>query len=296
LPHHLGMGRAHLRMQVGIEQAAETWLSQYSSANTRAAYSSDLRSFLSWFGDDSSAMAATADEMGRFREERESSGISTATVDRQFAALRAFYATACELGACLENPFGTPTQTVTTTSVTGSLAGDEIGRLEAAAAVDPRTSVLVHLLAGEGMRLAEILALDHADVSGTKNAKRLRVTRHDGRVDVALDRDSSRALGELEPTTPDPGPLFVGPSRGRGGATRLTRFGADHLLKLAAVAAGITQSVSANVLRRTHVTNAQRDGVPIADIRDRMGHRDVRTTRRYLAPPDDDPTNKPEGS
>jgi integrase/recombinase XerC len=92
-------------------------------------------------------------------------------------------------------------------------------------------------------------------------------------------------MGELEQTSPDPGPLFTGPSRGRAGAVRLTRFGVDHLLKQAAAAAGIRRAVSANVLRRTHVTTAQGAGVPIDDIRQRMGHRDVRTTRRYLASP-----------
>jgi hypothetical protein len=38
------------------------------------------------------------------------------------------------------------------------------------------------------------------------------------------------------------------------------------------------------VLRRTHVSIAQRDGVSLDDIRQTMGHRDVRTTRRYLDP------------
>jgi site-specific recombinase XerD len=78
--------------------------------------------------------------------------------------------------------------------------------------------------------------------------------------------------------------LFTGPSRGRAGAVRLTRFGADHLIKQAATSAGIERPVSANVLRRTHVTTAQRAGVPIDDIRHTMGHTDVRTTRRYLQP------------
>ena len=88
-----------------------------------------------------------------------------------------------------------------------------------------------------------------------------------------------------------PGPLFIGPSRGRAGSTRLTRFGADHLIKQAATAAGIERPVSANVLRRTHVTTAQRAGVPIDDIRHTMGHIDVRTTRRYLDTVRDQMTN-----
>jgi integrase/recombinase XerD len=185
---------------------------------------------------------------------------------------------------CPENPFGTRVHPVTATSVTGTLSAEDVVRLQAAAADDPRTEVLVQLLLGEGMRLAEVLALDHADVSGPRNAKRLRIRRRGESVSVALDRAVSRSIGALERTTCDPGPLFIGPSRGRAGSTRLTRFGADHLLKQAAKAAGIEQPVSANVLRRTHVTHAEQDGVPIDDIRRSMGHLDVRTTRRYLTP------------
>jgi integrase len=144
--------------------------------------------------------------------------------------------------------------------------------------------VLVRLLLEEGMRLAEILALDRVDLSGPLHARRLRVVRHGGSVSVVLDRAGSRSLGELEQTTRSPGPLFVGPPRGRAGSVRLTRFGADHLIKRAAIAVGIERPVSANVLRRTHVTTAQRAGVPIDDIRHTMGHIDLRTTRRYMEP------------
>jgi site-specific recombinase XerD len=112
----------------------------------------------------------------------------------------------------------------------------------------------------------------------------LRVVRHGDALVIPLDRSASRSMATLERTTFAPGPLFVGPSRGRSGATRLTRFGADHLLKQAAASANIQQPVSANVLRRTHVSIAQREGVSLDDIRQTMGHRDVRTTRRYLDP------------
>ena len=270
-----------------IEQATDIWLSRYSAANTRAAYASDLRAFLSWFGDLADAMGATTDDLTQYRGERESHGISPATVDRQFAALRAFYDAAQELGLCADNPLGNRPQAVAATSATGTLTPAEVSRLYGAAAGDPRTAALVRLLLGAGMRLAEILALDHADVSGPRHARRLRIVRHGGALSVALDRAGSRSIGDLERTTVGPGPLFIGPSRGRAGSTRLTRFGADHLIKRAATAAGIERPVSANVLRRTHVTTAQHAGVPIDDIRQTMGHTDVRTTRRYFTSPGD---------
>ncbi len=70
-------------------------------------------------------------------------------------------------------------------------------------------------------------------------------------------------------------------------SSRITRFGADYLIKQASLAAGLDNAISANVLRRSHVAAARRRGVHIMDTRDRMGHQDVRTTHRHLA--DGDP-------
>lgn len=276
------MRHVPLRTGITIERATDAWLSRYGSENTRGAYASDLRAFLSWFGHESSPLDVTPEDITEYRAARGSSGVSEATINRQFTALRAFFATALELGACVANPFGTRLDAVMHSSSTGILGTDDVTRLEAAAADDPRTAVLVRLLLVEGMRLAEVLALDHADVSGPRAAKRLRVLRRGESIRVELDRSGSRSMSALEQTTLSPGPLFLGPSRGRAGTSRLTRFGADHLLKQAAAAAGIVQAVSANVLRRTHVTNAHRAGVAIDDIRHTMGHLDVRTTLRYL--------------
>jgi site-specific recombinase XerD len=271
-------------IEVTLAQATEVWLSRYSSANTRAAYSADLRKFLAWYDDAPAAMHLTAGELTRYRAQRVSEGASAATIDRQFAALRAFYEAACELGLCHDSPFGIRPQSAAGASETATLTPTAGAWLRVGSASDSRTDVLVQLLLGEGLRLAEVLALDHADVSGPRHAKRLRLVRHGNARSITLDEPASQSMGELERCSSKPGPLFTGPSRGSAGPMRLTRFGADHLLKQAAAAAGIRRPVSANVLRRTHVTSAQHAGVPIDEIRRKMGHRDVRTTRRYLAP------------
>ncbi|HTH07260.1 MAG TPA: site-specific integrase, partial [Ilumatobacteraceae bacterium] len=120
------MRQVPLRIDVTLEQAAEAWLSTYSSANTRAAYSSDLKAFLSWYGDDVAALMATAEVISEYRTERESSGVRGATVDRQFTALRAFFAAACELGVRHDNPFGTRPDAIEHASSTGILTARDV--------------------------------------------------------------------------------------------------------------------------------------------------------------------------
>jgi site-specific recombinase XerD len=79
------------------------------------------------------------------------------------------------------------------------------------------------------------------------------------------------------------GPLFLSDTPGRE-SSRLTRFGADHILKKVAATARISTRLSANALRRRYVTTAVASGSDVYDIRDHLGHRDVRTAMRYLEP------------
>lgn len=270
-------------VRMSLEQATALWLSRYSSENTRAAYGSDLRTFVEWL-DDGSVFTATAQLLELYRLERESSGVRSSTVDRQFAALRSFYEVACELGSCAANPFAPRPPAAPTASDTAMLDADEVQRLFDASQFDPRAAVLVQLLLAEGMRLSEVLALDVPDVGGTTRERCLRVRRHGREVVLTLTPSSTRAITRLQRRSDGEGPLLTVRNRQGRRPTRLSRFGADLLIKRAASSAGIDQRVSANVLRRTHVARAHLAGVHIDDISRRMGHRDVRTTRRYLTP------------
>jgi site-specific recombinase XerD len=282
------MRQDRLSVATTLGEAADAWLGGYTSSNTRLAYGADLRTFLAWFDQDSDALVVDPAALARYRREREASGVVPSTIDRQFAALRAFYAVACELGACTDNPFHVRPAAAAIESATEPLTSHESDRLLNVCGIDPRVAVLVRLLLCEGMRLTEVLGLDHHDVSGGAATKRLLIRRHGRPIELVVDRASSRSIDRVQRAANHDGALLTGPSRGDR-SMRLTRFGADHLLKQAAAAAQIGRPVSANVLRRTHVTMAQRAGVHIEDIRHQMGHRDVRTTRRYLLP---DPTQQ----
>jgi site-specific recombinase XerD len=266
-----------------VEQVRAAWLAGYASANTRAAYEADLRSYLTWCAEHHlEPLRPGADSLDHFREARQSGGISAATVARQFAALRAFYTAAERLGACVDSPFEERQLRTSPGSTTPVMSASEVKRLLTAATADPRLAVLVHLLLGEGLRLSEALAIDHDDISGPPQSKRVNVVRHGRRRHIPLSRSTSKAVSRLQRGARRGGPLLVADSH-TSTPERLSRFGADFLLKQAAQSAGIDVAVSANVLRRTHAARAHESGEHIDDIRDRMGHRDVRTTRRYIA-------------
>jgi hypothetical protein len=78
-------------------------------------------------------------------------------------------------------------------------------------------------------------------------------------------------------------PVFTGPPRG-GQVQRLSRFGADHLLKRLETSG---PALTANALRRFHITSQHAAGVDLDTVRIRAGVDDLRTLRRYLESPTD---------
>lgn len=163
------------------------------------------------------------------------------------------------------------------------LSDDDIARLLALSS-DLRTAVLVRMLLLEGFGLAEVVALDHADVTGTAPSMSATLERRGRQQSLPLQPSTADAVSALRAGLGTDGPLLTSARPGDVGQ-RITRFGADYLLKQAADAAGIA-GLSANTLRRSHAVAAERNGVHILDTRDRMGHRDVRTTHRHLADPE----------
>ncbi len=171
---------------------------------------------------------------------------------------------------------------------TESLTDEQIAQLLAAAS-DQRAALLIRLLAIEGFGLGEILALDHEQIVRSGRSMSAQLVRHGRPQSIALHVDTCAALAALQRSSGATGPLFAA-AQPAGAGQRITRFGADYLIKQAALAAQLDTNVSSNVLRRSHVAAARRNGVHILDTRDRMGHSDVRTTHRHLG--DEQSTNR----
>ncbi|MGH9136273.1 MAG: tyrosine-type recombinase/integrase [Acidimicrobiales bacterium] len=259
------------------------WLDTLRSANTRSAYAGDLDRFIRWCDRQGggSPLIADAAAIERYRSAGVAAGAAGSTLARRMSALRSFYCYAVEHGALTVSPVGSWVVPADASSATDGLTPDDVRRLVAAcAAAGPRTSVLVGLLLYDGIRLGEILGADVGDVAFRGRAAHLAVDRRDGVTSIRLDGRTARPLRTyLDGRTT--GPLLLGASPTRAPA-RLTRFGADYLLKQASATAGLEPPISANALRRSFAGRLRAEGVTVGAIRDRMGHSDVRTTLRHL--------------
>jgi integrase/recombinase XerD len=269
-----------------VTLAIAGFLDACRSSNTRSAYRADLGHVAAWCRGCESVDLLTIDaaDVARYRTECELAGTSPATVARRLSALRSFGAYASAHG---REPALTPETeiarpTVESTSSAELLTpADAEALLAAADHISRRSALLIRLLLLDGLKVGEVIRADASDVGGRPPRMTLQFhDRHARTIDLHPDTGSAvrRYLGRRRD-----GPLLLSERRGLE-PSRLTRFGLDYLVKQVAQEAGLEQSVSGNTLRRRYVIAAHADGTDLDQIRDRAGHADRRTTRRYLDP------------
>jgi site-specific recombinase XerD len=259
------------------------WLSSYASPNTQAAYRGDLHAFRAWCasGGQQPLTATTADVAAYFAW-CEASGSSRATMARRISALDSFYRFACDAAVARSNPVtAIERPNVAATSSTSVLDDDDAASLLTASdRLGAKAGALVRLLMLDGVKLGEALAANANDFE--RDTKRPALTIERGRRSdtVALHVSTARRLDAYLGRRRR-GPLLCSETPGRE-SDRLTRFGADYVLKQVAQNANVDGRVSANTLRRRYVMASVDAGVDVEDIRDHFGHRDARTAERYL--------------
>ena len=242
--------------------AIDAWLSSQSSANTRSAYRTDLETFGRWCAQNQAMpLQADATTVAAFQLARQAVGDSAATLRRRWSSLSSFYRFAIAADMTDVNPVAGAqrpplvTDDLETTPVLTRRAVDAY--LATAAALDPRLDALVSLLVFDGVKLGEALALDVEDVTGRPPKVAIRVRRK-GVVDrVVLGAHSARAVRRCVAQRRSQ-PLFTSARAGAPAAAprRLTRFGADHLIRL--LTGNSDERVTSNAFRRFYITSEHR--------------------------------------
>ena len=256
------------------------------SPSTQTAYRRDVVGFLD-------CCAATGrrplrvgpTDIDAYRDQCLSRGAGTATVARRLSGVGSFYRYAAQSGAVRTDPVeGVDRPTSPDPAGPSVLKGDELAALVASAQqVGAKAAALVALLALDGLKLGETLAMNVGDASLDQGPSRVALTRRGDRTAVPISATTADMLAAYIGRRRS-GPLFLGesPVPHRGGRTRLTRFGADFILKRVGAEAGIDKPVSAGLLRRSYIAEAHRAGHPMPEIRRQVRHRDVRESARFV--------------
>jgi len=258
------------------------------AARSREAYAHQVRRYLAWVGDrspvdgDPLAEGDARDWAVRDykRHLKAVEGWKPASVNLALAALDSFYAQ-IGLGRPIVRREDLPKR-----SPRAITEEQQRRLLRMAERASARDRAIVVLLLYTGLRLAELAALNVADVrvSARKGLVAVRSGKGDAYREVPLNALVRQVLEEWlvdrKPKAADgERALFVGRS-GR----RLSKRSVDDVVRGVGKDAGV--SLSAHVLRHTFLTRMVRQGSDLVLVAELAGHRRLETTRRYSLPSD----------
>ena len=271
------------------------YLRTLTSPQTIKTYNTEIRLFVAYavgeLGKDLSEL--TAEDVSLYREHLINL-YAPATAAKKLAVLRRFLIFTFMTGATTVNPealrFFAKSPRVRQDPAYNVLTEDELQRMLNAARVDNyRDYVLLAVMAGCGLREAEVVGLKLSDFQDSGNgAVMLRVLGKGDKIrNVPISPDlwrlvqryvllSGRSLNSYADARK---PLLTS----RVGKDKpLTTRSVQNIVKKYVRAAGITKPISPHSIRHTVGTNMAVNEAPLLVIQQFLGHSDPKTTMRYI--------------
>lgn len=260
------------------------------AARTRAAYEADLRDLAAWAQPrDLTPEAATLADLRRYLGAISERGLSSATIARRVAAIRALFGSLREHGVIEASPaqrLGTPKRGDYLPRV---LSAPEASNLMEATggggALGLRDRALVELAYGCGLRAEELIKLDVGDLDVDREALRVQGKGSKVRVVPVGEPALLACVAWLQrgrptlaaPADRDRGPLLVS-RRGQRLSTSDVRRRVARWVERAGIEGA---SVTPHALRHSYATHLLDGGADLRAIQDLLGHASVATTQVY---------------
>jgi integrase/recombinase XerD len=247
------------------------------SATTQRAYGADLAALARFYR--GAASGITAEVLRGFLSTR--AHLAPATRARTEAALSSFLAWAYRHDIIDANPMGKIERVKLDPPRPRGLPRAQIEAiLSCIPATKKRDRLLFRLLAETGLRPGEVLGLHVEDLDLSPDDEHLSVLGKGGRRRTVL-LDDPRLVKDLRTylkrTGYRHGPVFRAEKNGRGGPLRYQSI--QETWARYCATAGIACTL--HQLRHSHATELVNDGVSLATIRKRLGHKNLQTTLRY---------------
>ncbi len=270
-------------------KAYENYLTKVKQAsnNTTSSYLRDIRQFAQWLKDTAHLDVLDANQLNisNFLAYLEEEGRTSATVSRNLASLKNFYAYVVSSGF-LEN---TPVTDIHINrgekKLPQTLTGREIELLLAQPnCVDPkgyRDKAMLEVMYATGIRVSELIELNVDDVNieqgiiKCNNAKKSRI--------IPLYPGALKALhiylrdirkGMI--ASPDETALFVNVN-----GVRMSRQGFWKILKYYQSTAHIEKEITPHTLRHSFAVHLLENGADLGSLQELMGHSDISSTQMY---------------
>lgn len=256
------------------------------SDNTQAAYRRDLVIFADWVGGRDPAGLSVRD-LGDYLGHLGRRGLARASVARQAATLRTFYAFLQLEGLVTESPAELLTPGRRDDTIPGVLTANQVDRLlaspDGATPTGNRDRAVLELLYATGCRASEVSAMRVSDIHLGEQFCTCRGKGDKERV-VPLGR---RAIAALHAWIDGPRRQFATRAGGSSWAVlssrgnRLSRMRIWEIVRLHAEQAGMPTDIGPHTLRHSFATHLVAGGVDLRHVQEMLGHASIATTQRY---------------
>ena len=274
-------------LQQLLSEAVENYLQDLQHANrsshTLRVYKTDLRAFEEFYK--GSLKGITAEVLRDFFAQF--INLSPATRARKQASVASFLNWAVRQDLIEASPLAKLTRVKVIPSPPRALARKQVEKILKAIPRDElRDRLLFRLLFETGVRIGEALSLYIEDIDLTPDDEHLLISGKGGNRRTVLLDDSHVVMllhHYLKKMGYKQGPLFRAHKNYQGGAWRYQSAQARWMkyCDQAGVACTLHQ------LRHSHATELINDGVSLATIRKRLGHKRIQTTLRYAEQSDE---------
>lgn len=258
-----------------------------ASGNTIASYMRDIRQFSEWLQqwEEKDIVDATKVNISQYLTHLESEGRSGATMSRNLASLKNFFAYVVSSGFLEQTPVTDIHVDRGEKKLPQILSGREIELLlNQPVCVDAkgyRDKAMLEVMYATGMRVSELIDLDIDDVNlelGTVKCSAAKKVRT-----IPLYPAALRALGAYINNVrigmlADPGEkaLFVNVS-----GVRMSRQGFWKILKHYQQTAHIDKEITPHTLRHSFAVHLLENGADLGSLQELMGHSDISSTQLY---------------
>ena len=268
--------------------AYENYLSKVkqASSNTVASYMRDIRQYSDWLRqeEDLDVVEAKQLNISDYLSHLEEDGRSGATVSRNLASLKNFYAYLVSSGFLEKTPVTDIRVTRGEKKLPQILTSREIELLLAqpvcSDAKGYRDKAMLEVMYATGIRVTELIELDVSDVnlsmgvikcSGGKKSRMIPL------YPAALKALSDYLL-DVRASMADPAEsaLFV-----NVGGVRMTRQGFWKILKYYQGTARIEKEITPHTLRHSFAVHLLENGAVVGAVQELMGHSDISSTQMY---------------
>jgi integrase/recombinase XerD len=270
-------------------RAYENYLTKVkqASANTVASYMRDVRQFSEWLQEYEHLGVVDAGQLNisRYLAHLQSDGRSGATLSRNLASLKNFYAYLVTSGFVEQTPVTDVHIDRGEKKFPSILTGREIELLLAQPQCTDlkgcRDKAMLEIMYATGIRVSELIELNVEDVNldlGAIRCSGAKKTRTIPLYPAAL-RSLGVYLREIRPAMiaePEEKALFVNIS-----GVRMSRQGFWKILKHYQAAAHIDKEITPHTLRHSFAVHLLENGADLDSLQELMGHSDISSTQMY---------------